>query len=722
VLTLSAANQANIKDRTKSPVPWVRLPNVTGAQWAMGDLDGYEPDLIGMGSISQAINPYGGLSTYGGFWFDLAEPQHGYLITTTKIDFETVEVGVTYEGETEIVRGTYIVDKTQFEGGILRIDCIHATTIKAKQYPQTKADATEYTTYTIPSKNNGKWIPATFGAPYRPRGLLVDYGKDAQPKWVFNEAVTGHAALGAAVADGWCFVNDDYLVVLTNEVDTTGATAGYIQAVTASKQLLSTDIIKDAVTGEWSSLGTDADQGVNQDTSDYAELDNPAASDPGASDNGATFRARLPDLSYPQGYRTTSAYFIGKIVRQSALNQGGRTLEHFDFGVEIIDGTTPADADLRPILTGTDTAFNNVDGADAETDIPWIPTPLQEAWSDDNDKGDQSFATSRLSNRYITILCWEQEAAGSPDDAQYFRIYSCGIRIQVYVPTGEANYHGNISGFDDDGSGTYTGGANALIEIPCDLLYFLLTEIWSDAFDTTAIAAARTAYDLGGGADYILAGQLHDPEQAEDLVDQIARQGMSYIFQSTDGTWKHVVFELPGATPDETFDQNAGDFIAANGPEVALDHSSSDQLYNQFEVGYGYDQGLQKFNDSEKVDESTAGAVGTWLTGSQSDWNVTRKLTTEAYWIHDATTIAAYRNYLIYKHADRKRIVTFSVGWNGLAMELTDTVQLNHSDLDKTAAGGADAHDYDLISIEEDLSRGIMTFVGFQSDVPNAAL
>jgi len=611
------------------------------------------------------------------------------------------------------------VDKVSYAQGILRVDCINHTGIKAHQYPQTQVNATEYSTYNIPAENDGKWIPATFGAPYRPLGRLVDHGMDNRAKWTFNEAVTGHAAIGAQNGQGWCQAAKDYLVVLAGERDTTGVTAGYIETKDSSKELFSTDIIKHPLTAEWKAgKGTDAELSINQDTSDYAELVNPAATSPSGSDNGDLLRLRLPDFPYPHGYHSHSTYFIGKIERFSGLNQGGRTLEHFDYGVEIVDGTQTPDSALRPIITGADTDFNNVDGADSETDIGWIPTPYQEAWSDDNDKGNLIFSTSRLGGRYMNILCWEEEAAGAPDDSQWFKIYYAAIRVQVWVPTNEANYHGDLVGFDDDGSGTYTGSANSLIETPCDLLYFLLVELWGQSMNIAAVTAARTAY-----GSYILGGQLLDPIPAEKLLDELARNGKSYLFIDANGDWKHVVWEIPGATPDKTFDQNHGDFRTGGGLEVSLDHSVSDELYNQFHILYEWDEGLGKYNKTESVDESSAAADGgAWLTNSQSNWNITRKLTVELPWVVDDDTADSYRIFLIYKHADRKRIVTAHMGFNALEMELADTVRFSHTDLDETANGGSDGHDYNIVSIEEDLMAGTITLVGFQADLPYTAL
>ena len=113
----------------------------------------------------------------------------------------------------------------------------------------------------------------------------------------------------------------------------------------------------------------------------------------------------------------------------------------------------------------------------------------------------------------------------------------------------------------------------------------------------------------------------------------------------------------------------------------SLTQSPLNDLYNQFELLYNWNPATGAFDGRLAVDETTSGPLGSWLTESQSRYNVTRKLVTEARWIRVATVAQSYVNYLIYQYADRKRIVVFQTSFNTVDLELGDFVRLTHPDV-----------------------------------------
>lgn len=726
--TLSSANTANINDRTKTPSRCVRFPDMTfsdgsAAQWALGDIDGFREGLISLSALEVSVDPRGGVASYGTIVAEFHIDAIKDLIQNDSVNNEAVEVFYQYGTDAEIGRFRGIVDygapESEYRNDVFTLLFIFDMGLKGKHLPVARADGDQYSTYNIPTASQGKWVPFTFGAPYRPRALLVDHGHGASPTFAVNVAVSGHAGIenapvGSGLIPYYVYSDGHYLKANSaTAISTANISSGEILLTSAggyeSEATLSIIILPVYAISELGNV-TNPNNCTNDDSSDYAELNNPAGDGVTAYD---VLRIRVPSMAWPSSWHIGNCYFIGKITKTNALNHGGRTNERFHWGFEIDDGTTlQAETAGLSTLISSATAFNNYDGADAENASGITLSSYGARWGDDLAATGNRMPANRIGNRFMNIWMQEEDLVGGGDTAEAFRVYVAQFRIDVYAPADDLDLFANVTGYEDDGSGTYTGSANSLIETPSDVIHFLLAEIWGQTrINTTSISTARTAYGSS-----VIGGQFLDKVEAEPALEAVMANCMGTLFLNYDGNWTLVAFELPGSA-DITLDEASGDCRI-----VSLGHTSNEDIYNQFVILYDWDEARGAYNGKIEVDESSGGSVGTWLTDSQADHNVTRQMDIEARFICDATTATAFRNWLIYRYADQKRIVTFTTSFNGIHLELCDRVSFTGSDkLNITAASGSDSHIYEIFSIVDDF-RGTLTFTAIQVDTSHAAL
>jgi len=606
---------------------------------------------------------------------------------------------------------------------VVNISAIHDLNLKGKQLPDTQINTTNYSSEELPPANVGAWVPLTIGTPFKPRGILTNIASTTY-EFRFNAALAGHNGIGiidpgAEGIDYYALADKEYLDGGASVSSSADLTDGVI--ATGSNGLVILYKYLHPVSAAYltsSGTATNAERAINLDTSDYAQV--LGAASPGGGDAGNTLRLTLPDFDLPNSFRIDFIYFYGKTDKKSVIFG----TDAFKVGLEVPNGTAPDwTTTLQMVLIAStgDKDWNNVDGADGllTKDVGSVSSHWNSLMAQVITAGasDAYISASSLSGRIMAIYMLEYDTTRAPE---WFRIYYAALLCRIHVGVGQVELHGNISGYDDDTSGTYTGSASSLIETPSDVVYFIMAEIWGlTGWNASSITAARTAY----GSE-IIGGQAFSPLKSEQLLGGICQQSRMTLWRDASGLWNTKVFTLPSSA-DKTFSQNSGDFVSgADGMgEVKLMHSPPEDIYNQFEILYDWNEGLGQYNKTEMADENSAGALGTWMTDSQAKYNITRKFTYKASWISDDATALAFRNNMIYRYADRKRMVIFNVSWNGLALEIGDTVILEHGDLDVTAPGGDDsATKYDIYNIVVNPMTGIIKVMAMESSTSHAAL
>jgi len=726
--TLSAANDINIQNTRTSPDILVKFTGLTqtdgqAAQYTMGDVDGYIPGLVSVSAVKISVDPYGGLGHFGGVSMQFNVNAIKNILQNDDLTNEPVAVVAKYGTDADIPLWVGVIDGWDFDGNVVNISAIHDLNLKGKQLPDTQINATNYSSEQLPPGNVGAWVPLTIGTPFKPRGILTNIGTTIT-EFRFNAALAGHNGIGiidpgADGIDYWAYANREYVQGINTSTSSAYLTDGVINTGSTG-QIQLRKILNPVSAAFVTGVGTptNPERAINLDTSDYAQIIGAAA--PGGGAAGNTLRMTLPDFDLPSNLRVNTIYFYGKTDKKSipvgALAYGDK----FYVSIEVPNGTEPDWADSNEyglLATTSDKDWNNVDGADGLTTRAVGNLGLHWSTLLGQVDADSFISLSSLSGRNMIIYMLEDDTTRLPE---WFRIYYAALLCLIEVGVDQVQMHGNISGYDDDTSGTYTGSASSLIETPSDVVYFIMAEIWGlTGWNASSITAARTAY----GSE-IIGGQAFSPLKSERLLGSICQQSRMTLWRDASGLWNTKVFTLPSSA-DKTFSQNSGDFVSgADGMDkVKLSHSPPEDIYNQFEILYDWNEGLGQYNKTEMADENSAGALGTWMTDSQAKYNITRKFTYKASWISDDATALAFRNNMIYRYADRKRMVIFNVSWNGLALEIGDKVKLEHGDLDITAPGGDDSATlYDIYNIVVNPMTGIIKVMAMESSTSHAAL
>lgn len=181
---------------------------------------------------------------------------------------------------------------------------------------------------------------------------------------------------------------------------------------------------------------------------------------------------------------------------------------------------------------------------------------------------------------------------------------------ELYVPAVQfvsGQFYANLKGYLDDGSGTYTGSAAAVIERPCDIVrHFLTTYGSASSFETGSTAfgsfvAARNLLKNASPNDFKLACWLGEASSVQRYVQKMAEQSLLCVVQDmfTDKWLCHVWKQ--GAAPDYDLTLTRNELPDLFEPSL----TSSVTLAQGVRVRYGYD-----YFRNRTMFESYVGASG----------------------------------------------------------------------------------------------------------------
>lgn len=173
--------------------------------------------------------------------------------------------------------------------------------------------------------------------------------------------------------------------------------------------------------------------------------------------------------------------------------------------------------------------------------------------------------------------------------------------LNTYLPNGQyytpptlqqsGQFYANIKGYVDDGGGTYTGTASAVIERPCDIIrHFLTTYGGASSFETASggfgsFVDARNKLRNATPNDFKLACWLGEASSVQRYVQKMAEQSLLCIVQDVfTNKWLCHVWKQ-GAAPDYDLVLTRNELPDLFEPSL----TSSVSLAQGVRVRYGYD-------------------------------------------------------------------------------------------------------------------------------------
>ena len=246
------------------------------------------------------------------------------------------------------------------------------------------------------------------------------------------------------------------------------------------------------------------------------------------------------------------------------------------------------------------------------------------------------------------------------------------------------------SGLQDDGSGTYTGTANALVEHAADQMHHVLGEL-SDLASTDiagssdhgSFTAARTAL----GTYHKLAAAVLETEPINQLLHRLAFQARSVPIWNADG--KRGIITL---TPEPSANYRSGSTFPFYADEhfdaksFKFGRTSLERVVNQVYVDFDFDYGANEFRKTTFVTESDSdNGFGTrdQSTGrefyagySQGRFQVVRNFRMKAYDVVNQGVAKQLRNWIFDWWFRAKLWIEFETYLNASDLSIGHVIQL----------------------------------------------
>lgn len=246
------------------------------------------------------------------------------------------------------------------------------------------------------------------------------------------------------------------------------------------------------------------------------------------------------------------------------------------------------------------------------------------------------------------------------------------------------------SGLKDDGSGTYTGTPDALVEHSADQMHYLLGE-FSDLASTDiagssdhgSFTTARTAL----GTYHKLGALVVEKQPNNQMLHRLAIQSRSVPIWNADGK-RGIIALTPAPSPNyrsgSTFKFYADEHIEAN--TFKFGRTPLEQIVNQVYVDFDFDYGANEFRRTTFVSESDSdNGFGTRdqstireakASTSQSRFQVTREYRLKAYDVVAQGVAKQIRNFIFDWWWRSKLWIEFETYLNASDLSVGHVIQL----------------------------------------------
>jgi len=319
-------------------------------------------------------------------------------------------------------------------------------------------------------------------------------------------------------------------------------------------------------------------------------------------------------------------------------------------------------------------------------------------WTNDTTFNTQAFSTTNKSDTQPRVRFKIASAYGGVSyPTRELKIYGMFIRVK-YTPKDDHDIYFGGTGIKDDGSGTVTGSAGALIENPSHIAEHIARNymgLATGGIDTTSFDNVNTELT----SNYKLAFGINKSINSKKLLEKISYQGKS-----------HFRFNAVNKLSADTF-------YASNSADIdgiTLDHILSisfskislKNLVNKLYLNY--------YNDTKKNNHQIIRSYDTANTGSQVRYNVVSEKVINANFIKTDTTAGLFADHWVKDSADSfwsfpRNIIDVELITSRkdfLALEVSDIIEFDDSSIDsykKVYGVSIRSKEFKIISITKNL-------------------
>ena len=332
--------------------------------------------------------------------------------------------------------------------------------------------------------------------------------------------------------------------------------------------------------------------------------------------------------------------------------------------------------------------FNNITGSDSLVSVLL---------------GDLSIGREQMDMEYTGIV----EINGAPSAESLVRFFELGVYILVFAADHERfQWYGVIDGRKDDGGGTYTGSADALIENAADVMHLLAdNDLAVSEIDTAAFVASRAQV---GNIDF--AFSINEFTGSEELFGELGKESHSYTFFKPGAAFSIFTVEDNYSSSDRTIDLST----AIKG-SVDFDRTPLEEIITRETVQYDFDKGLGTFS-AETTPVNDTDQRDRYKVSAEESEEIF-----EAFFLRGATAATALGNFRLFQWKQQHNLIIASFGIEQLDIAAGTIVDFTNPPykprgLDITitnSVNGQDVYPYWLIYNVKRSSERI-TLLGFQ--------
>ncbi len=253
----------------------------------------------------------------------------------------------------------------------------------------------------------------------------------------------------------------------------------------------------------------------------------------------------------------------------------------------------------------------------------------------------------------------------------------------------------SIRGMKDDGAGTYTGTASALIENPGDLIHYIFANFTKIENDYLDIGSFKTLRSLLPGLK--MASIVNDPTDALDFLNRLCSQIGAIICLRPGGKIGTMAFDFDGISIG-----NIDCKTDAIDGTINFTRTPLDSVVNRLTAKFAFNPSTKAFEALYLKDRTN----NTYCEKSYYDYGETPMATVEFYDIQEVASMDQVLDRYLQLYSKRRDILSFSspifVVWDYVVGDIVEITAEDGKSIDGT---GWDERQ--CILIEKDYQDGI---------------
>jgi hypothetical protein len=258
-------------------------------------------------------------------------------------------------------------------------------------------------------------------------------------------------------------------------------------------------------------------------------------------------------------------------------------------------------------------------------------------------------------------------------------LYNYDTALNLYCVTGfsDKKFYGDIDGYEDDGSGSYSGSASTMLENPCHIIpyiYHYFGEVDNADLDLDLCKQVATEY-----RDTWAFSKVIDRENdIADVIRKLAEQAFVWVWFDNEGTMKITAW-----SKDPTGYARKIYHSDVSGSELlSVKQSRLEEVITRFKFKYKYNEFRGDFDKLlfVKPDDSSSELSSYEYTCEWAEYDnggYSKEEEFDLDWVRDSATAALVAGQYITYHTKRRWEIEFEADLKLITLQKGDPIRLD---------------------------------------------